>query len=64
MLFLLVEFIITIIKNLLKNIALKHLLVEWQKKEEIFSIFQYLISDKSSYVTGQNFIIDGGYTSN
>ncbi len=32
------------------------------KREELVGIMVYLISDASSYCTGQNFIIDGGYT--
>ena len=32
------------------------------KKEELMGIVLYLLSNSSSYVTGQNFIIDGGLT--
>jgi len=32
-------------------------------REELIGIILYLLSDSSSYVTGQNFIIDGGLTS-
>ena len=31
-------------------------------RDEITGIFIYLLSDSSSYCTGQNFIIDGGFT--
>ncbi len=31
-------------------------------REELVGIILYLLSDSSSYVTGQNFIIDGGFT--
>ena len=31
-------------------------------REEMIGIVMYLLSDASSYVTGQNFIIDGGFT--
>lgn len=51
-------------KKFVKKYSSKTFIGRMAKKEEIFSIFQYLISDKASYVTGQNFIIDGGYTSN
>ena len=33
------------------------------KRDELNGIILYLLSDSSSYVTGQNFIIDGGLTS-
>ena len=34
----------------------------WGKAEDLFGIIDYLISSKSSYVTGQDFLIDGGWT--
>jgi len=33
------------------------------KPEEIVDLISFLISDKANYCNGQNFIIDGGYTS-
>ncbi len=33
------------------------------KKEEVNDLVDYLCSDKSSYVTGENFVMDGGYVS-
>ncbi len=50
-------------KKFLKSYSSKTLVGRMAKQEEIFGIFKYLISDSASYVTGQNFIIDGGYTS-
>ena len=34
----------------------------WGKSEEISNLVAYLISDKSDFITGQNFYIDGGWT--
>ena len=50
-------------KKFLKSYGTKTLVGRMAKPEEIFGIFKYLISSSASYVTGQNFIIDGGYTS-
>ena len=33
------------------------------KTEEISKLIIFLSSDHNSYITGQNFIIDGGFTS-
>ena len=32
------------------------------KKNEINDLIEYLVSKKSSYVTGSTFVIDGGWT--
>jgi len=40
----------------------KTILKRWGQPEDIFGIVEYLISEKSSYVTGQDFKVDGGYT--
>ena len=31
------------------------------KEEDLMGIFAYLASDASSYVTGQNIVVDGGW---
>ena len=40
----------------------KTILKRWGQPEDILGIIEYLISEKSSYVTGQDFKVDGGYT--
>lgn len=35
----------------------------WGEPDEIYPMVEFLISDKSSYVTGSTFYIDGGWTS-
>ena len=40
----------------------KTILKRWGEPKDLLGIIEYLISDKSSYVTGQDFIIDGGFT--
>ena len=39
----------------------KTILKRWGEPKDLFGIIEYLISEKSSYVTGQDFIIDGGF---
>ena len=37
------------------------LIKRWGKPDDIVGIVEYLISEKSSYVTGQDFVVDGGW---
>ena len=39
------------------------MLNRWGKPDDLFGIIEYLISTKSSYTTGQDFVIDGGWLS-
>jgi gluconate 5-dehydrogenase len=39
------------------------MLNRWGKSDDLFGIIEYLISKKSSYTTGQDFVIDGGWLS-
>lgn len=41
----------------------KTMLQRWGKKKEILGPILFLSSDLSSYITGQNIIVDGGWTS-
>ena len=34
------------------------------KKDEINGLVEFILSEKSNYLTSQNIILDGGYTSN
>lgn len=56
---------ITVQKNIgfIENLKKRTLLKRIGKPEELSGAFVYLASDASSYVTGQNIIIDGGWTS-
>ena len=46
----------------LRSFQKKYLLVKKTEVNEIYGAVVYLASDESSYVTGQNIIVDGGYT--
>ena len=37
------------------------ILNKWAEPKDIIGITEYLINKKSKYVTGQDFIIDGGW---
>lgn len=46
------------VKNYKKKVPLGRMAVE----EDLFGIIKFLISDDSKYITGQNFMVDGGWT--
>ena len=47
------------VKNYLKITPINRM----AKPEDIFGLLEFLISEKSSYITGQNYHIDGGFSS-
>ena len=47
------------IRNIVKEIPIKKL----AQTKEIADLIIFLSSNYNSYITGQNFVIDGGYTS-
>lgn len=50
-------------KKFVKNYSNLTPMKRMMKKNELNEIMDYLCSEKSSYVTGSSFVIDGGYTS-
>ena len=49
-------------KKFQKNILTQHHYKECVKKKISFLLFFFLLSNLSNYITGQNIIIDGGYS--
>jgi NAD(P)-dependent dehydrogenase (short-subunit alcohol dehydrogenase family) len=49
-------------KTLRKKRAERSMLRRWGKPKEIAETAFFLISEKSSFTTGQNFVVDGGWT--
>ena len=39
------------------------MLNRWGRPKDLNGIIEFLISDKSSYITGQDFVVDGGWIS-
>jgi len=33
----------------------------WGETKDLFGLVEYLISENASYITGQEFIVDGGW---
>lgn len=50
-------------KTFLKNLANKTFVKRVGKPEEVSSAVYFLSLDESSYITGQNIVVDGGWTS-
>ena len=56
---------VLLINQKVLNISIqKTFLKRMANRNEIFGLVDYILSKKSSYLTGQNIILDGGYTSN
>jgi len=51
-------------KKLRKEREMRTMLRRWGKKEELIGPCIFLISDSSSYITGQDIYVDGGWLSN
>lgn len=49
-------------KFFIKKLSEKTALGRIGKPEELGGIFTFLMSDASNYITGQNFVVDGGWT--
>ena len=49
---------INFIKNFTSRVPLKRL----AEADEVSKVIKFLLSDKASYISGQNIIVDGGYT--
>ncbi|NDB89112.1 MAG: SDR family oxidoreductase [Thaumarchaeota archaeon] len=50
-------------KKFIKNYSNLTPMKRMMKKTELNEIIDYLCSEKSSYITGSSFVVDGGYTS-
>ena len=46
----------------MKELAARTLLGRFGKREELAGIFTFLMSDSAKFISGQNFIVDGGWT--
>lgn len=49
--------------SFIDNLSSKTALGRIGKPEELKGIFTFLCSDQATYITGQNFVVDGGWTS-
>ena len=44
-----------------KKIDSKMIIRRWGEPKDLFGLTEYLLSEKASYITGQEFIVDGGW---
>ena len=49
-------------KEFVKKYSRKVPMARMGNEKELLSTLEYLVSDESSYITGQNLIVDGGFT--
>ena len=50
-------------KNRKKNLERKKRMIirRWGSPKDLFGVIEFLISEKSSYITGQDIVVDGGW---
>ena len=44
-----------------KKIDSKMIIDRWGETKDLFGLVEYLISEQASYITGQDFVVDGGW---
>ena len=49
------------LKKRRKEINSKMIISRWGEPKDLFGLVEYLISERASYITGQDFVIDGGW---
>ena len=49
-------------KNFIKNFSSRVPLKRLAKVDEIVKAIEFLLSERASYISGQNILVDGGYT--
>ena len=49
------------LKKKRKTINSKMIISRWGEPKDLFGLVEYLISEHASYITGQDFVVDGGW---
>ena len=44
-----------------KIISSRMIISRWGEPKDLFGLVEYLISERASYITGQDFVVDGGW---
>ena len=49
------------LKKRRKIISSRMIISRWGEPKDLFGLVEYLISERASYITGQDFVVDGGW---
>ena len=49
------------LKKRRKIISSRMIIGRWGEPKDLFGLVEYLISELASYITGQDFVVDGGW---
>ena len=49
------------LKKIRKIISSRMIISRWGEPKDLFGLVEYLISERASYITGQDFVVDGGW---